>query len=36
MKAKVKHIVLEVFIIDKIDGVNESNKIDKYKGIVLL
>lgn len=35
MEAEIEHVVLEFVMIDKIDGVNESDRIDKHKRIAL-
>lgn len=36
MKAKVELIILKFIIIDGVNKIEEFNKIDKYKEIVLL
>lgn len=35
IKTKVKQVVLEIVVVDKIDKLDESNEIDKYREFAL-
>lgn len=36
LEPKLEQIVLEIVVVDGVDGIDEFNKIDKHKEIVLL
>lgn len=35
IEAKAKQVVLEVVVVDSVDGVDEFDRIDKHRGIAL-